>query len=101
MERNRYGKMFVMSSPSGAGKTTLLQLLGTLDYIQAGSLIINNKEVSQLSQKELAKFRNKEIGFVFQFHNLLVEFTALENVCLPAFIAGTSRKKAEQKGRRA
>ena len=83
---------------SGAGKTTLLQLLGTLDDVQAGSLIINNKEVSKLNQKELAKFRNQEIGFVFQFHNLLVEFTALENVCLPAFIAGTPRKKAEEEG---
>ena len=83
---------------SGAGKTTLLQLLGTLDDVQAGSLIINNKEVNKLSQKELAKFRNQEIGFVFQFHNLLVEFTALENVCLPAFIAGTPRKKAEEEG---
>ena len=82
----------------GAGKTTLLQLLGTLDDVQTGSLTINNKEVNTLNQKELANFRNKEIGFVFQFHNLLVEFTALENVCLPAFIGGTDRKKAEEKG---
>ena len=86
------GEFVSIVGASGAGKTTLLQLLGTLDDIQAGSLIINNKEVNKLSQKELAKFRNKEIGFVFQFHNLLVEFTALENVCLPAFIAGTDRK---------
>jgi len=92
------GEFVSIVGASGAGKTTLLQLLGTLDDMQAGSLIINNKEVNKLSQKELAKFRNKEIGFVFQFHNLLVEFTALENVCLPAFIAGTSRKQAEQKG---
>ena len=65
--------------------------------MQVGSLTINNKEVNTLSQKELAKFRNKEIGFVFQFHNLLVEFTALENVCLPAFIAGLSKKEVEKK----
>jgi lipoprotein-releasing system ATP-binding protein len=92
------GEFVSIVGASGAGKTTLLQLLGTLDDMQAGSLIINNKEVNKLSQKELAKFRNKEIGFVFQFHNLLVEFTALENVCLPAYIAGTNRKKAEEKG---
>ena len=92
------GEFVSIVGASGAGKTTLLQLLGTLDDMQAGSLIINNKEVNKLSQKELAKFRNKEIGFVFQFHNLLVEFTALENVCLPAFIAGTNRKTAEEKG---
>jgi lipoprotein-releasing system ATP-binding protein len=92
------GEFVSIVGASGAGKTTLLQLLGTLDDMQAGSLIINNKEVKKLSQKELAKFRNKEIGFVFQFHNLLVEFTALENVCLPAYIAGTNRKTAEEKG---
>ena len=92
------GEFVSIVGASGAGKTTLLQLLGTLDDIQAGSLIINNKEVNKLSQKDIAKFRNKEIGFVFQFHNLLVEFTALENVCLPAFIAGTNRKTAKEKG---
>ena len=91
------GEFVSIAGASGAGKTTLLQLLGTLDDIQAGSLIINNKEVNKLSQKELSKFRNKEIGFVFQFHNLLVEFTALENVCLPAYIAGKSKKEAEAK----
>jgi len=94
----KQGEFVSVVGASGAGKTTLLQLLGTLDDVQAGSLIINNKEVNKLSQKELAKFRNQEIGFVFQFHNLLVEFTALENVCLPAFIAGTPRKKAEEEG---
>ena len=92
------GEFVSIVGASGAGKTTLLQLLGTLDDMQTGSLIINNKKVNKLSQIELAKFRNKEIGFVFQFHNLLVEFTALENVCLPAFIAGTNRKTAEEKG---
>jgi|TARA_B110000967_G_scaffold54150_1_gene55539 lipoprotein-releasing system ATP-binding protein len=92
------GEFVSITGASGAGKTTLLQLLGTLDKIQTGSLIINNKEVKTLNQKELASFRNREIGFVFQFHNLLVEFTALENVCLPAYIAGTDKKQAEQKG---
>ena len=92
------GEFVSITGASGAGKTTLLQLLGTLDEVQAGSLIINNKEVNTLNQKELASFRNKEIGFVFQFHNLLVEFTALENVCLPAYVSGTDKKKAEQKG---
>ena len=76
------GEFVSITGASGAGKTTLLQLLGTLDEVQTGSLIINNKEVNTLNQKELANFRNKEIGFVFQFHNLLVEFTALENICL-------------------
>ena len=92
------GEFVSITGASGAGKTTLLQLLGTLDEVQTGSLIINNKEVNTLNQKELANFRNKEIGFVFQFHNLLVEFTALENICLPAFIAGTDKKQAEEKG---
>jgi lipoprotein-releasing system ATP-binding protein len=92
------GEFVSITGASGAGKTTLLQLLGTLDDVQTGSLTINNKEVNTLNQKELANFRNKEIGFVFQFHNLLVEFTALENICLPAFISGIDRKKAEEKG---
>jgi lipoprotein-releasing system ATP-binding protein len=92
------GEFVSITGASGAGKTTLLQLLGTLDKVQTGSLIINKKEVNKLNQKELASFRNKEIGFVFQFHNLLVEFTALENVCLPAFIGGTDKKQAEIKG---
>ena len=92
------GEFVSITGSSGAGKTTLLQLLGTLDKVQKGTLVINNKEVNTLNQKELASFRNKEIGFVFQFHNLLVEFTALENVCLPAFISGTDKKQAEKKG---
>jgi len=92
------GEFVSITGTSGAGKTTLLQLLGTLDEVQTGSLVINDKEVNTLNQKELASFRNKEIGFVFQFHNLLIEFTALENVCLPAFISGTDKKQAEQKG---
>ena len=91
------GEFVSIVGASGAGKTTLLQILGTLDYIQSGSLSINGQEISQLNKKDLALFRNKEIGFVFQFHNLLTEFTALENVCLPALIAGNSKKEAEKK----
>jgi lipoprotein-releasing system ATP-binding protein len=82
---------------SGAGKTTLLQLLGTLDKPSDGNISINNTEVAALSDKKLSAFRNKNIGFVFQFHHLLPEFTAIENVCLPAFIAGVSKKEATQK----
>ena len=93
------GEFVSIVGASGAGKTTLLQLLGTLDKIQEGSLVINGRETHNLSEKEISLFRNKEIGFVFQFHNLLAEFTALENVCLPAYIAGTSKKKAKEKGK--
>ncbi len=82
---------------SGAGKTTLLQLLGTLDKPSEGIININNTEVASLSDKKLSAFRNKNIGFVFQFHHLLPEFTAIENVCLPALIAGVSKKEATQK----
>ncbi|MGZ3863216.1 MAG: ABC transporter ATP-binding protein [Bacteroidia bacterium] len=82
---------------SGAGKTTLLQLLGTLDLPDEGKIFIDGTDVSSLSSKKLSAFRNKHIGFVFQFHHLLPEFTALENICLPAFIAGTSKKAAEER----
>ena len=82
---------------SGAGKTTLLNLIGTLDTIQDGEVFINEKLINNLSLKELYKLRNEEIGFVFQFHNLLPEFTALENICLPAFIKGITKKEAEKK----
>ncbi len=92
------GEFVSIVGASGAGKTTLLQLLGTLDKIQKGSLIINGKETQNLSEKEVSKFRNNEIGFVFQFHNLLSEFTALENVCLPAYLNGSNKKDAEKKG---
>src|ERR1700739_2166257 len=83
---------------SGAGKTTLLQLLGTLDKPDTGKISINDTDIAALSNKKLAAFRNKNIGFVFQFHHLLPEFTAIENICLPAFIAGTSKKEAIEKG---
>lgn len=95
----RKGEFVSIVGSSGAGKTTLLQLLGALDSIQTGSIEVNGNELNLLSEKDLATFRNQEIGFVFQFHNLLPEFTALENICLPAFLAGTNRKEAEEKGR--
>ena len=83
--------------PSGAGKTTLLQIMGTLDEPDAGTVEIDGTVVSKMKEKELAAFRNKNIGFVFQFHQLLPEFTALENVMIPAFIAGVSSKEANQR----
>ena len=93
------GEFVSIVGSSGAGKTTLLQLLGTLENIQEGSLIINEKETQKFSEEEMSKFRNKEIGFVFQFHNLLSEFTTLENICLPAYLSGTDKKEAEKKGK--
>jgi lipoprotein-releasing system ATP-binding protein len=82
---------------SGAGKTTLLQILGTLDRPDSGELIIADKSVFTLKDKELSQFRNQKIGFVFQFHQLLPEFTALENVCLPGFIKGTPKAEVEKR----
>ena len=93
------GKIYSIVGASGAGKTTLLQILGTLSKPDSGTLIVNDKKISSLSEKQLAAFRNHEIGFVFQFHHLLPEFTALENVCIPAFIAKTSKAKAEAKAK--
>lgn len=85
---------------SGAGKTTLLQMLGTLDKPDSGRILYGNVDVAQLDDKSLAPFRNQNIGFVFQFHNLLPEFTALENVCLPALIGGKSMEEAKEKAMR-
>jgi len=82
---------------SGAGKTTLLQIIGTLDKSDEGDLFISNTQIAKLSDKKLSEFRNKNIGFVFQFHHLLPEFTALENICIPAWIAGMTKKEAEMK----
>ena len=93
------GDFISIIGASGAGKTTLLQLLGTLEKLQKGRVIINDRDISNLSNKEIIKIRNKEIGFIFQFHNLLPEFTALENVCIPAYIAGEKKKNAKKKGR--
>jgi lipoprotein-releasing system ATP-binding protein len=82
---------------SGAGKTTLLNIIGTLEKADSGNLFIDGFDVTKLSDKELSKFRNQKIGFIFQFHHLLPEFTALENVCLPALINGESKSNAEQR----
>ncbi len=89
------GKIYSIVGASGAGKTTLLQILGTLSKPDSGNIYIKGKQVSGMSEDQLATFRNLELGFVFQFHHLLPEFTALENVCIPAFISGLSRTKAE------
>lgn len=91
------GEVVSIVGPSGAGKTTLLQIIGTLDKPDGGTITINGQDVTNLSQKKLADFRNLHIGFVFQFHQLLPEFTALENVMIPALIAGVSRKQAKEK----
>lgn len=85
--------------PSGAGKTTLLQILGTLSKMDSGSLIIDGEQVVALKDEELSDFRNRKIGFVFQFHNLLPEFTALENVMIPALIAGRDKREVEQEAK--
>jgi lipoprotein-releasing system ATP-binding protein len=84
---------------SGAGKTTLLQIIGTLDRPDAGTISYNGVDISQLRGKALASFRNRNIGFVFQFHQLLPEFTALENVCIPAYIAGKGKAEAEMRAK--
>jgi lipoprotein-releasing system ATP-binding protein len=84
----RKGEIVSIVGASGAGKTTLLNILGTLDKADSGQIIINDTDISQLNDKQLAQFRNKQIGFIFQFHNLLAEFSALENVCIPAWIGG-------------
>lgn len=88
------GEVVSIVGPSGAGKTTLLQIMGTLDEPDAGEVCIDGTNVSRMKEKTLSAFRNKNIGFVFQFHQLLPEFTALENVMIPAFIAGVSNKEA-------
>ena len=88
------GEVVAVVGASGAGKTTLLQLLGTLDRPDSGTIRYDDIDVTSLGDSELSRFRNRHIGFVFQFHNLLPEFTALENVCLPALIAGKSMKEA-------
>ena len=89
------GEIVSIVGPSGAGKTTLLQIIGTLDRPDGGTLAVNGTDVTTLSRKQLSDFRNQHIGFVFQFHQLLPEFTALENIMIPAFIAGKSHKEAK------
>ena len=93
----RRGEVVSIVGPSGAGKTTLLHVLGTLDTPDSGIVRIGGEVVTELKEKDLADFRNRHIGFVFQFHQLLPEFTALENVMIPALIAGTSKSKAKEK----
>lgn len=93
------GEVVSIVGPSGAGKTTLLQIMGTLDKPDAGTINMNGQEINRMKDRDLAVFRNKHIGFVFQFHQLLPEFTALENVMIPAFIAGTSTKEATKRAK--
>ena len=95
------GEIVSIVGVSGAGKTTLLQILGTLDSFEdtIGSLLINSTSIASLNSNQLAKFRNENLGFIFQFHQLLPEFTALENVCIPAFIKGISKPEAEKKAK--
>lgn len=93
------GEIVAVVGPSGAGKTTLLQMLGTLDKPDEGSIRIGGRQVSELKDREQAAFRNKHIGFVFQFHQLLPEFTALENVMIPALIAGEAKRDAEKRAK--
>ncbi len=95
------GELVSITGPSGAGKTSLLHILGTLSKHTENpntELIINDKNILTLSEKELARFRNLDLGFIFQFHQLLPEFTALENVCIPAYIAQFSKSKSEKRG---
>ena len=94
------GEIISIVGASGAGKTTLLQILGTLDKADSGSIKINNQEVTKLKEQALSKFRNTHIGFIFQFHQLLPEFTAIENVCIPAWIAKRSKPEAEKEAKR-
>jgi lipoprotein-releasing system ATP-binding protein len=89
------GEIVSIVGSSGAGKSTLLHILGSLDKANSGEIWINNERIDTLKEKELAKFRNQHIGFVFQFHHLLPEFTALENVCIPGWIAGTNKNELE------
>ncbi len=91
------GEIVSVVGPSGAGKSTLLLIMGTLLSPTSGTILINDFDVKKLNDNQLAQFRNKNIGFVFQFHHLLPEFTAVENVCIPAFIAGMGKKQAEDK----
>ncbi len=91
------GEIVSIVGASGAGKTTLLQLIGTLDNPDTGNINFLDTNVNSLSKKELARFRNKNIGFVFQFHHLLPEFTALENVCIPGYLSNTPKKEVEER----
>ncbi len=91
------GEVVSIVGPSGAGKTTLLQIMGTLDKPDAGTVVVDGIDVSRMGEKKLSEFRNRHVGFVFQFHQLLPEFSAIENIMIPAFIAGRSPKEAKQR----
>ena len=91
------GEVVAIVGPSGCGKSTLLHILGSLDKADMGEIVINNKALNLLSGNKLAAFRNKHIGFVFQFHHLLPEFTALENVCIPGWLAGRNKNEVKEK----
>ena len=91
------GEIITIIGASGAGKSTFLHIIGTLDHPAHGTVRLNNVDIHTLSSKKLSAFRNEQIGFIFQFHHLLPEFTSLENICIPAFIAGKSKKDAENK----
>jgi lipoprotein-releasing system ATP-binding protein len=93
------GEIVSIVGASGAGKTTLLQILGTLDEVDTGKVLIAGEDITKLKQKALSAFRNRHIGFVFQFHQLLPEFTALENVCMPGWIANTSKAEVEKRAK--
>lgn len=95
----REKEVVTIEGASGAGKSTLLQIMGTLLRPDSGSVHINGSEIQTLKEQSLAAFRNRQIGFVFQFHHLLPEFTALENICIPAFIGGAARKSAENRAK--
>ncbi|MEA2042806.1 MAG: ABC transporter ATP-binding protein [Bacteroidota bacterium] len=91
------GEFVTIAGPSGAGKTTLLQIAGTLMNADTGETVIDGKSIRDLKERELSAFRNRHIGFVFQFHHLLPEFTALENICIPAYIGGKSKNETEDR----
>jgi len=93
----RQGEIVSIAGPSGSGKSTLLHILGTLDTPDSGQIMIDNRNLGDMNARSLASFRNHNIGFVFQFHHLLPEFTALENVCIPAWIAGRCKKESAEK----
>lgn len=93
------GEVLSIMGASGAGKTTLLQILGTLDKADSGEVLFNNTDVSDYKPKKVSTFRNQNVGFIFQFHHLLPEFTALENICIPAWIAGKDKSESEAKAK--
>jgi lipoprotein-releasing system ATP-binding protein len=92
------GEIASIVGPSGSGKSTLLHILGTLDHPSRGEVLVNNQKINFLNDKQVAAFRNRHIGFVFQFHHLLPEFTALENVCIPGWMAGRRKKEVAERG---